>query len=71
MTVATSLLSSIVLLTLLSAKSAASIIAFSAIYGLFSGGLISLQAATVARLTTDMNTYGTMIGVQMAVNSIG
>ncbi|OQE08940.1 hypothetical protein PENVUL_c008G10016 [Penicillium vulpinum] len=71
MTVATSLLSSIVLLTLLSAKTEASIIAFSAIYGLFSGGLISLQAATVARLTVNINTYGTMIGVQMAVNSIG
>lgn len=71
MTVTTSFPSSIVLLTLLSAKNEASIVAFSAIYGLFPGGLISLQAAKVAWLTVNMNTYGTMIGLQMAVNPIG
>lgn len=70
-TVVTSLLSSITLLSLLSIVTEPSIIAFSALYGLFSGGLISLQAVSVARLTVNMDTYGTKIGVQMAINSIG
>ncbi|KAF3481034.1 uncharacterized protein GIQ15_03793 [Arthroderma uncinatum] len=70
-TVITSLLSSVTLLSLIAIKTQPSIIAFSALYGLFSGGLISLQAVSVARLTKDMDTYGTKIGIQMAVNSIG
>lgn len=70
-TVATSLLSSITLLSLLSIVTEPSIIAFSVLYGLFSGGLISLQALSVARLTVNMDTYGTKLGVQMAINSIG
>ncbi|KAI0205153.1 MFS general substrate transporter [Astrocystis sublimbata] len=67
----TSLLSSVTVFSLIAITTEPSIIAFSVLYGLFSGGLISLQSVCLARLTSDMGTYGTKIGILMAVNSIG
>ena len=49
----------------------AGIIVFSVLYGFFSGGLISLQAACVAQITPRMDMIGIKIGVMMAICSFG
>ncbi|RAK98500.1 monocarboxylate transporter [Aspergillus ibericus CBS 121593] len=46
-----------------------SIIAFSVLYGIFSGGLISLQAACVSQITADTRILGLRIGAMMAACS--
>lgn len=51
-------------------EDATAIYAFSAVYGFFSGGLISLQSACVAQITADMNMIGIKIGLVMAVCSL-
>lgn len=52
-------------------KTPAGIIVFSVLYGFLSGGLISLQSACVAQITSDMNMIGIKIGVMMAICSFG
>lgn len=47
------------------------IVAFAVIYGLFSGGLISLQSACVAQITKNLQMIGVRIGLMMAVCSVG
>lgn len=66
-----SLLSGIVLLCLHAMRTKASIVAFAVLYGLFSGGLISLQSACVAQITKNMQMIGVRIGLMMAVCSVG
>ncbi|KAI1391906.1 major facilitator superfamily domain-containing protein [Hypoxylon trugodes] len=64
-------LSSVMVLALMAMTTQNTIIVFSALYGFFSGGLISLQSGAVAKLTSDMSTVGIKIGVTMAVCSVG
>ncbi|KAI6782828.1 FAD-binding-domain-containing protein [Emericellopsis cladophorae] len=66
-----SLLSGIVLLCLHAMRTKAAVLAFAVLYGLFSGGLISLQTACVAQITDNMQLIGVKIGLMMAVCSIG
>jgi len=61
----------IVLVCLLAIKVKATIIVFVVLYGLFSGGLISLQPACVGQITSDISMIGVRIGVMMAVCSVG
>ncbi|KAL8734405.1 MAG: hypothetical protein Q9181_003226 [Wetmoreana brouardii] len=61
----------IILMCLHAIKTATGIIVFSALYGLFSGGLISLQSACVAQITSDLNMIGVKIGLLMAICSFG
>ncbi|KAL8725324.1 MAG: hypothetical protein Q9166_007430 [cf. Caloplaca sp. 2 TL-2023] len=61
----------IILMCLHTIKSATYIILFSALYGLFSGGLISLQSACVAQITSNMSMIGVKIGLMMAICSVG
>jgi MFS family permease len=70
-TFGSSLLAGAVLLSLLAITSQPQIIAFSVLYGLFSGGLISLQSACVAQISPNKNMIGAKIGVMMAVCSVG
>lgn len=46
-------------------------IAFAAIFGVFSGGLVPLGSACVAQTTADMGRIGLRIGAMMALCSIG
>lgn len=41
------------------------------LYGLFSGGLISLPPAAVASMTRDMSTFGARMGVTFTFMSVG
>ncbi|KAA8649456.1 MCT family MFS transporter [Aspergillus tanneri] len=66
-----SLLSGVVLLCLHVMRTKAAIVAFAVLYGLFSGGLISLQSACVAQITENLQIIGIKIGVMMAVCSAG
>jgi len=63
------LFSAIILFCLHVIHKPASIIAFSAIYGASSGGLISLQSACVAQITPNVGMVGIKIGVLMALSS--
>ncbi|KAJ3579187.1 hypothetical protein NPX13_g1384 [Xylaria arbuscula] len=66
-----SFLAGVVLLSLLAITTQPEIIAFSVLYGLFSGGLISLQSACIAAISPNKNMIGVKIGVMMAVCSVG
>lgn len=66
---ACAILSSILLLTLHKIEVHSTIIVFSVLYGFLSGGLISLQSACVAQITTNMNQVGLKIGLMMALCS--
>jgi predicted MFS family arabinose efflux permease len=66
-----SLLSGIVLLCLHTMRTKGTIVAFVVLYGIFSGGLISLQSACVAQITENLQMIGVKIGLMMAVCSIG
>lgn len=66
-----SLLSGIVLLCLHTMRTKGAIIAFVVLYGVFSGGLISLQSACVAQITKNLQLIGVKIGLMMTVCSIG
>ncbi|KAJ3499815.1 hypothetical protein NLG97_g22 [Lecanicillium saksenae] len=66
-----SLLSGIVLLSLHAMRTKAAIVVFAVLYGLFSGGLISLQSACVAQVTKNLQMIGVRIGLMMAVCSVG
>ncbi|KAK7909086.1 hypothetical protein PG985_014964 [Apiospora marii] len=59
------------LFCLLVMKTKPTIIAFSVLYGLFTGGLISLQSGCVARITANVDIIGLKIGVLMAICSVG
>ena len=61
----------VLLMCLHAIKTPAGIIVFSVLYGFFSGGLISLQSACVAQITSDMNAIGIKIGLLMAICSFG
>ncbi|KAH8435085.1 MCT family MFS transporter [Aspergillus melleus] len=71
MAIICSLLSGIVLLCLHVMCTKGSIVTFAVLYGLFSGGLISLQSACVAQITDNLQIIGIKIGVMMAVCSVG
>ena len=45
--------------------------AFSVLYGLFSGSLVSLPPAAVARLTDDLSRVGTRLGMCFALAAFG
>ncbi|OJJ96895.1 hypothetical protein ASPACDRAFT_34002 [Aspergillus aculeatus ATCC 16872] len=49
----------------------ASIIAFSVLYGVCSGGLISLQSACIGQITPDHRIIGVKIGLMMGFCSVG
>ncbi|KAL2001856.1 hypothetical protein VTN02DRAFT_1121 [Thermoascus thermophilus] len=61
----------ILLFGLYGIKTPPTIISFSVLYGIFSGGLISLQSACVAQITPDTKTIGVRIGIMMAICSFG
>ncbi|KAL4924052.1 MCT family MFS transporter [Aspergillus undulatus] len=71
MAVGCALISTILLLCLHAINTKSTITAFTFLYGLTSGGLMTLQSACVAQITRNMQTIGFMIGVMMAVCSIG
>lgn len=50
-------------------RSTASIIAFSVLYGFFSGGIISLMSPCFAHVTPHMNQFGTYLGMAMIILS--
>ncbi|KAJ5578090.1 uncharacterized protein N7459_007054 [Penicillium hispanicum] len=52
-------------------ETSSSIIAFSVLYGVASGGLISLQPACVAEITPNKDILGVKIGLMMALCSAG
>lgn len=66
-----SLLSGILVLVLHRVHTKGACVAFALLYGFTSGGLISLQSACVAQITKNMRIIGVMIGVMMAVCSVG
>lgn len=66
-----SLLSGILVLCLHAIRTKDTIVVFAVLYGFTSGGLISLQSACVAQITKNMQIIGVMIGVMMAVCSLG
>lgn len=47
------------------------IIAFSTLYGICSGGLISLQSACIGQITPDHSIIGVKIGLMMGFCSVG
>lgn len=51
--------------------SLAGTVTFSVLFGLFSGGLISLQATCVTRITPHLNVIGLRIGLMLAICSFG
>ncbi|KAJ9384855.1 hypothetical protein DTO063F5_4553 [Paecilomyces variotii] len=61
----------ILLFGLYGITSIAAIIAFAVLYGIFSGGLISLQSACIAQITPDHRIIGVKIGIMMAICSFG
>ena len=61
----------ITLMCLHAIKTATAIIAFSVLYGGFTGGLISLQSACVGQFTSDISMIGIKIGLLMAICSFG
>lgn len=61
----------VLLFALYGIKSVASIIVFAVLYGIFSGGLISLQSACIAQITPDHRIIGVKIGIMMAICSFG
>ena len=70
-TFVSALVAGILILILHAIKTPAGIIAFSALYGFFSGGLISLQSACVAQITEKKDMIGVRIGFMMAVCALG
>ncbi|KAI0398138.1 major facilitator superfamily domain-containing protein [Xylariaceae sp. FL0594] len=70
-TFVSSSIAGIVLLSLLAITTQPQIIAFSVLYGLFSGGLISLQSACIAQISPNKAIIGVKIGIMMAVCSVG
>jgi hypothetical protein len=70
-TFVSSSLAGVVLLSLLAIETQPQIIAFSVLYGLFSGGLISLQSACIAQISPNKAIIGVKIGIMMAVCSVG
>jgi MFS family permease len=52
-------------------SSAGGLVAFAALYGVFSGGFIPLPAVAVASLTTDMSRLGTRLGMNSAIGGFG
>ncbi|KAL2869030.1 MCT family MFS transporter [Aspergillus lucknowensis] len=71
MAIVCSLLSAALILLLHCIHTEGAITAFTFLYGFASGGLISLQSACVAQITKNMRIIGIMIGVMMAVCSLG
>ncbi|KUJ09763.1 MFS general substrate transporter [Mollisia scopiformis] len=47
------------------------LVTFAVLYGIFSGGFISLPAVAVASLTTDMRRLGTRLGMNSAIGGFG
>ncbi|BCS24870.1 MCT family MFS transporter [Aspergillus puulaauensis] len=70
-TIACSLGSGILVLCLHCIRTKGAIVALTLLYGFTSGGLISLQSACVAQITKNMQVIGLMIGIMMAVCSLG
>ena len=52
-------------------SSPASVYIFAVLYGFFSGTLISMSGACVARICKDLRTLGTMMGMFSGFSSIG
>jgi len=71
MTFVSALICGILLFSLYGIKTPPAIISFSILYGISSGGLISLQSACVAQITPDTRTIGIRIGIMMAICSFG
>lgn len=71
MAIACSVCSGIVLLCLHVLTTHPQIIAFSVLYGFFSGGLISLQSACIAQITPKIQMTGIRIGMMMSISSFG
>ena len=69
-TLSCALLSAIILLALHRFTESSTIIVFSTFYGLFSGGLISLQSACIAQITPNIFHVGLKIGLMMAICSL-
>ncbi|OJJ50115.1 hypothetical protein ASPZODRAFT_89959 [Penicilliopsis zonata CBS 506.65] len=51
-------------------KSNASILAFGALYGLFSGGIVSLMSPCIAQVTPDPRNMGTYLGMGMTIVAV-
>ena len=64
------MVSAILLLALHKCTVPSTIIVFSTLYGLFSGGLISLQSACIAQITPNIFHVGLKIGLMMAACSL-
>jgi MFS family permease len=64
-------LSGVILFCMHVVRTPASIIAFFALYGAASGGLITLQSACIAQITENVGLVGVKIGVMMTVSSFG
>ncbi|KIW39898.1 uncharacterized protein PV06_08468 [Exophiala oligosperma] len=60
----------VLLLCWLAIRSNAAIIIFAALYGFFSGGIVSLMSPCFARITPHMNQFGTYLGMAMAVLAV-
>jgi MFS family permease len=65
------LLSAVTVAVWLGVHGAAGTIAFAIIYGLISGGLVSLPPVTVAGLSKDQDEYSTRMGMAFTVCSFG
>lgn len=66
-----SVLTSLATFCFISAKTLATLIAFSILFGFSSGGIVPLGSACVAQTTPDMGHLGLRIGTMMAISSIG
>jgi hypothetical protein len=64
-------LSGVILFLVNAMYNKAGIIVFATLYGVFSGGLISLPAACVSQITPDIKIIGLKVGMMMSICSLG